>query len=34
MVGMNIHAVNPRLPGVKTLPALLNGPPGPIAAEL
>jgi predicted TIM-barrel fold metal-dependent hydrolase len=34
MIDMHIHAVNPRLPGVKTLPALLDGPPGPIAAAL
>ncbi len=34
MIDMHVHAVNPRLPGVKTLPTLLDGPPGPIAAAL
>jgi predicted TIM-barrel fold metal-dependent hydrolase len=34
VIDMHIHAVNPRLPGVRALPALLDGPPGPVAAEL
>jgi predicted TIM-barrel fold metal-dependent hydrolase len=34
MIDMHIHAVNPRLPGVKALPTLLDGPPGPIASAL
>jgi predicted TIM-barrel fold metal-dependent hydrolase len=34
VIDMHIHAVNPRLPGVKTLPALLDGPSGPIATTL
>jgi len=34
MIDMHIHAVNPRLPGVKTLPTLLDGPPGPIVSAL
>jgi predicted TIM-barrel fold metal-dependent hydrolase len=31
---MHIHAVNPRLPGVKHFPALLDGPPEAVAAAL
>jgi predicted TIM-barrel fold metal-dependent hydrolase len=34
MIDMHIHAVNPQLPGVKALPAFLDGPPGPVAAIL
>lgn len=34
MIDMHIHAVNPQLPGVKTLPPLLDGPPEPVAAAL
>jgi predicted TIM-barrel fold metal-dependent hydrolase len=34
MIDMHIHAVNPQLPGVLALPALLEGPPGPAAAAL
>ncbi|MEJ7638987.1 MAG: amidohydrolase family protein [Singulisphaera sp.] len=34
MIDMHIHAVNLRLPGVKTLPPLLDGPPEPVAAAL
>lgn len=34
MIDMHIHAVNPRLPGVRTLPAFLDGPPESIAAAL
>jgi predicted TIM-barrel fold metal-dependent hydrolase len=34
MIDMHIHAVNPRLPGVMTLPPLLDGPPEPVAAAL
>jgi predicted TIM-barrel fold metal-dependent hydrolase len=31
MIDMHIHAVNPHLPGVKTLPAFLEGPPAQVA---
>jgi uncharacterized protein len=34
MIDMHIHAVNPQLPGVRTLPPLLSGSPGPVAAAL
>jgi predicted TIM-barrel fold metal-dependent hydrolase len=34
MIDMHIHAVNPRLPGVKALPSFLDGPPGPVASAL
>jgi predicted TIM-barrel fold metal-dependent hydrolase len=34
VIDMHIHAVNPRLPGVRALPALLEGPPEPIAVAL
>src|SRR5262245_9864492 len=34
MIDMHIHAVNPRLPGVRTLPAFLDGPPEPVATTL
>ena len=34
MIDMHIHAVNPRLSGVRTLPDLLTGPPEQVAAAL
>ncbi len=34
MIDMHIHAVNPRLPGVRPLPPLLDGPPEPVANAL
>jgi hypothetical protein len=34
VIDMHIHAVNPRLPGVRLIPALLDGPPEPVAAAL
>ncbi len=34
MIDMHIHAVNPQLPGVKTLPEFLDGPPEPVAELL
>lgn len=34
MIDMHIHAVNPRLPGVRTLPQFLDGPPDPVSAAL
>jgi uncharacterized protein len=34
VIDMHIHAVNPRLPGVRTLPDLLNGPPESVAVVL
>jgi predicted TIM-barrel fold metal-dependent hydrolase len=34
VIDMHIHAVNPQLPGVRTLPDLLNGPPEPVADVL
>jgi predicted TIM-barrel fold metal-dependent hydrolase len=34
MIDMHIHAVNPQLPGVMTVPPWLDGPPAPVAAAL
>ena len=34
MIDMHIHAVNPQLPGVMSLPPFLFGPPEPVAAAL
>lgn len=34
MIYVHIHAVNPQLTGVKTLPPFLDGPPEPVAAAL
>jgi hypothetical protein len=34
MIDMHIHAVNPQLPGVMTLPDILDGPPEPVVRAL
>jgi predicted TIM-barrel fold metal-dependent hydrolase len=34
VIDMHTHVVNPQLPGVKTLPPELDGPPEPVAAVL
>jgi predicted TIM-barrel fold metal-dependent hydrolase len=34
VIDMHIHAVNPRLPGARHLPKLLDGPPAEVAAAL
>jgi predicted TIM-barrel fold metal-dependent hydrolase len=34
MIDMHLHAVNPRLPGVRAIPEFLEGPPDAVAAVL